>query len=142
MSIAVRTCFERVRAWVAIVWSRLTRHQYRGLSDAVIDQIEGGRWSIRRGHFGLRVGVGPTQSSTRLEDPRWYFALTMGGTDAGFKTDRGASKALQTHLLSRCSTERRPIGDSAMIHPSAGAEEIKTDHVNCGAYKEQPYRCL
>ena len=33
-------CFAKLCAWVEIVWARSSRRQNRGLSDAVIDQIE------------------------------------------------------------------------------------------------------
>ena len=37
----------------------------------------GGRWSIHKGDFGLLVGLSPMQSSTRSNDPRWYFVLAI-----------------------------------------------------------------
>ncbi len=85
------------------------RPSRRGLSDAVIDPIGGPALVLRPHHWVVPMQV--------------------------LRLIKGASKALQTHLLSRCSTERPPIGDSAILHPSAGAEETQTDHVSCGAHE-------
>ena len=123
------------RAWVEIVWSRSTRRQYRGLSDAVIRSDRGGRWSVRRGHIGLRVGVGPTQSSTR-SDPRWYFVLAIEACRCRLlRRSKEPAKLYRRICWSRCSTLGRSIGDSAILHPSAGAEQIQTDHVSCCAHE-------
>ena len=43
-------------------------------------------------------------------------------------------------FLSRCSAERHPIGDSAILHPSVGTEYVQSEYVISGAYTSQPHR--
>ena len=81
MSMGVHTCSETLPAWVEIVWSRSTRRQNRGLSDAVIDHIE-----EVDGRF-----VGPLRPSRR------------GWSDAGIDPIGGPALITRPHIGScRC----------------------------------------
>ena len=69
---------------------RPLRPSRRGLSDAVIDPIEGPALELRPHHWGV-----PMQVSRLI---------------------KGAGKALQTHLLSRCSADCPPY--RRLWHPA------------------------
>ena len=73
-----------------------------------------------------------------IEGPALVFALTMGRSDAGPKTDRRSQQTftdagLVSVLYTRSSYRR-------LCYPSAGAEDTQTDRTTCGAYEKQPHR--